>query len=139
MTEDIRQRHLLHELTFAASRSIGPGGQNVNKVASKIELRFHVASSLILSDEEKQLVFAKASGKINKEGYLQLFSQASRSQLVNKQSAIVAFYTLLLYCFSRKKPRMATQASKSSKIKRLKSKKMLSEKKKFRSVGDPEE
>jgi ribosome-associated protein len=132
MIPDIYQRPFYQEFQFTASRSSGAGGQNVNKVSSRIELRFHVSSSASLSEEEKKMVLEKAGNKISKEGFLQIFSQTSRSQLVNKQTAVKSFYTLLVHCFTKKKVRRPTGISKSARQKRLNSKKINSEKKSFR-------
>ena len=135
MSFNFQDRPFFHEFEFNASRSSGAGGQNVNKVSSKIELRFHVRNSALLTEEEKELLYTKAGNRISKEGYLQLFSQASRSQLVNKQNTVKAFYTLLEECFFRKKVRRPTQVSKSAKLKRLNTKKIHSQKKSMRGLG----
>lgn len=100
---------LAGELVFTASRSGGPGGQNVNKVNSKINLQFHVESSLILTPEEKEVIAKKLSSKINREGVLLLSAQESRSQSDNKDSVIGKFNVLMAKAFERRKPRKSHQ------------------------------
>ena len=122
----------LPELKFTASRSGGKGGQNVNKVSTKVELHFDYLNSVLLNDEQKQLVAAKLASFINKEGILKIVSQEERSQLLNKEVCIRKFYLLLDRAFRKKKKRIKSKPSRSSKEKRLKSKKLNSEKKKLR-------
>lgn len=117
------------ELTFQAVRSSGAGGQNVNKVATKIELRFHVQNSQLLTEEQKAIILEKLTNKINQEGYLIITSQETRSQLKNRELAIEKLYKLLDKAFFVPKKRKATKPSQAAKEERLKSKKIESEKK----------
>jgi ribosome-associated protein len=126
---DIRDRDFERELTFQASRSGGAGGQNVNKVSTKMELRFHVGNSELLTDDEKLLVQEKLASRITNEGFLQVVSQTERSQLQNKEQAIARFYELLRQALTRQKKRTATKPSRSSVRKRLESKRKQSDKK----------
>jgi ribosome-associated protein len=126
---DIKDRELERELSFQASRSGGAGGQNVNKVASKVELRFHVEDSQLLSDEEKALVQEKLSSRINSEGFLQVVCQAERSQLQNKEQCVARFYELLRQALTRQKKRKATKPTRASVRKRLEGKRRQSDKK----------
>ena len=123
----INREKLITELGFKASRSGGSGGQNVNKVSTKMELNFNVAESLELSEEQKQLVFLKLHNHITKEGILRVVSQTERSQLGNKEVAIRKFFLLLTKAFHTPKSRKATRPSKSSKEKRIINKKKHSE------------
>lgn len=127
---------LTSELSFTASRSSGPGGQNVNKVNSKVNLHFHAGSSLILTPEEKELIARRLSSKINRDGVLMLSAQESRSQADNKQAVLAKFDELMAKAFERKKPRRATKPSKGAVQKRIKKKKVVSEKKKWRRKPD---
>lgn len=87
--------HLLREVTFQASRSSGPGGQNVNKVNSKIELIFSVTHSAHFTEEEKQLLFKKLGHKFNSEGELRVVAQSERTQTGNKRLAEAKFIQLI--------------------------------------------
>ncbi|MBF8963389.1 aminoacyl-tRNA hydrolase [Pontibacter sp. FD36] len=126
---DIRERDFERELSFQASRSGGAGGQNVNKVASKVELRFHVGDSELLTDEEKALIQEKLGSRINSEGVLQVVCQAERSQLQNKEQCIERFYELLRQALTRQKKRKATKPTRASVRKRLEGKRRQSDKK----------
>lgn len=120
------------EFSFKTSRSSGAGGQNVNKVSTKVELDFNVLNSELLTEEQKAIVLKKLENRITKEGVLQIIVQAERSQLGNKEIAIKMFYDLLNKCFIVKKKRKPTKPSKGSKERRLKSKKINSDIKKMR-------
>ena len=126
------QVDFLPELTFKTSRSGGKGGQNVNKVSTKVELNFDVLQSALLTGEQKEKVITKLRKRINKEGILQIVVQSERSQLYNKRLAINKFYELLQKSFQEKKKRKPTKPSKASIEKRLNEKKSTGEKKKQR-------
>lgn len=132
LIETLKKRDFTAEWQFSASRSGGPGGQNVNKVNTKVELRFPVEASSLLSDQEKQLIHIKLANKINQEGELIIISQTERSQLKNKAQAIERFYQLVAYALTIPKKRKATRPTRASKEKRIENKKRLSEKKQNR-------
>ncbi len=115
------------EFQFATSRSSGPGGQNVNKVNSKVELRFDIAHSEILTTEQKEILLQKLTSKITSDGILSVVSQRDRSQLANKEDVISKFYALLARALKPQKPRKKTKPSKSSVEKRLTSKRIKAE------------
>jgi len=131
-SRSINARLLNHELEFTASRSDGPGGQNVNKVSSKITLRFNVRESELLSPEEKDLILKKLASRLTKDGVLILSSSVHRSQLQNKQEVEEKLDSLLLVALNVEKTRKKTRPTKSSREKRKFSKKLNSDKKKWR-------
>ncbi|HKZ36237.1 MAG TPA: alternative ribosome rescue aminoacyl-tRNA hydrolase ArfB [Chryseolinea sp.] len=120
------------ELAFSASRSSGPGGQNVNKVNSKITLMFDVVRSEILTAEEKDVMVKKLASQLTKEGVLILMAQDKRSQLENKEAAIQKLDKLLVKAFAKRKVRKATKPSKTAVQKRITNKKQHSQKKQWR-------
>ena len=118
---------LSSEFQFLTSRSSGPGGQNVNKVNSKVELRFDIPNSIFFSDEQKATLLSKLSAKITSDGILIVVSQLDRSQLSNKEDAIKKIYQLLYKALLPVKKRKNTKPTKSSVEKRLTSKRIKSE------------
>jgi ribosome-associated protein len=123
---------LASELEFATSRSSGPGGQNVNKVNTKVTLRWNVTGSQFLTAEEKELLLHKLSSQLTVDGTLLITAQDKRSQLQNKEETLSKLERLLKISFTKKKKRKPTKPSKSSRQKRLDSKKKHSDKKKWR-------
>jgi ribosome-associated protein len=132
MMTDLAERDFTGELHYSASRSSGPGGQNVNKVSTRMELRFHVRSSMLLSDEEKEIVAERLANRINAAGELVLVSQTERSQLQNKEKVTERFYALLSKALAPRKKRKPTRPTTASKEERLETKRKLSEKKERR-------
>ena len=128
----MKNKDFYKELIFTTSRSSGPGGQSVNKVNTKVTLRFDVANSETLNDAEKETVLDKLAIKITREGVLILSAQDNRSQMMNKEAVLLKFNRLLEKAFVKKKRRKATKPSYAAVKKRLNEKKMHSEKKKWR-------
>jgi ribosome-associated protein len=124
------------EFSFATSRSSGPGGQNVNKVNTKVTLLWNVSASPSLTQEQKDIIHTKLAVHITKEGVLQLTSQETRSQLQNKEEAVQKLERLLVRAFAKQKPRKATKPTKAAKQKRIIEKKQRGEKKKWRQTPD---
>ena len=130
MSDDVLSgRDFSREFQFSASRSSGPGGQNVNKVSTKVELRFDIPGSNLLTDKEKEILLNILIKKTSLEGILIIVSQSERTQLKNKVKTIEKFYTLIRRSLTPKKKRRPTKPSLASKEKRLESKKMVAEKK----------
>ena len=127
---------LSSEFQFFTSRSSGPGGQNVNKVNSKVELRFDIQNSSLLSDDQKNILLAKLAAKISSEGILSVVSQRDRSQLSNKEDATEKFYLLISKALKPVKRRKNTRPTKSSVERRLTIKRMKSEIKQNRRKHD---
>jgi ribosome-associated protein len=125
MTEDISNiPDLSAEFIFQASRSSGPGGQNVNKVNSKIELRFNIQNSSVLTENQKEILLSKLSAKISTDGFLIVVSQRDRSQLVNKEDTIRKTYEMLAKALRPVKRRKSTRPTRSSVEKRLSGKRI---------------
>jgi len=125
----MNQEVLLSELQFKAVRSSGAGGQNVNKVASKVELTFSLDDSLGLSDEEKYLLKQTIASRLTKDNFLLLQCDESRSQHKNKTLVIERFFKVIEEGLVVPKQRKPTKVPKQVKIKRLKTKRIASEKK----------
>ena len=136
LTSQIKEK-LLSELIFSSSRSSGPGGQNINKVSSKVELRFVIASSESLNDLQKQSILRKLKNRITKSGELVLSSQKERTQRQNKQIVISNFFELIEKALAPSKKRIKTKPGKAAVLKRLESKKKHAQKKLLR--RDPEQ
>jgi ribosome-associated protein len=135
-SSSIINRGFTAELVFNASRSSGAGGQNVNKVNTKVELRFTISSSGLLTEEEKEMLRRKFPNKINENDELILVSQTERSQLKNKEIAIEKFYKLLESAFTPRKKRKPTKPTSASITRRLEGKRIKSEKKASRNIKD---
>ncbi|SDH94720.1 alternative ribosome rescue aminoacyl-tRNA hydrolase ArfB [Mucilaginibacter gossypii] len=123
---------LQKETSYKTSRSGGKGGQNVNKVSSKVELLFSIGSSALFNDEEKLLLTEKLQNRLNKDGYVQVICDEERSQYLNKEKAIERLTTLLTKALQKPKVRKPTKVSKAAKAARLDSKKRQSVKKENR-------
>ncbi|MBO6881243.1 alternative ribosome rescue aminoacyl-tRNA hydrolase ArfB [Winogradskyella sp.] len=120
---------LKSELTYKAVRSSGSGGQNVNKVASKVVLYFDLEASSVFNEDEKELLRAFFSNRLNKKGVLILSSDESRSQFRNKALVTQRFLELVEEGLKEDKERKPTKIPRAVKRKRLKNKRKNSEKK----------
>jgi len=125
----ISTEELIKEFQFRTSRSGGKGGQNVNKVSSRVELFWNVNQSSVFDVEEKQRIFHKLSNRINKEGFLQIVSDEDRSQLRNKQNVINRIVYLIAESLKKDKPRKNSKPRKAAIEKRLDEKKKQAMKK----------
>lgn len=129
-------KKLLTELQYSFQRSSGPGGQHVNKVSSRVILKFDIAKSLVLTDQQKKLIFLNLSNRITDSGLLILDCQEERSQIRNKQIVTRRFFDLISQAITPTKKRIPTKPSISSKKKRLKDKRKTSDQKKLRKPPD---
>ena len=111
------------EIRFVASRSGGPGGQNVNKVNSRMTLLFDVAGSAALSEAQKERIAERLSTRINREGILQVSSQKHREQGANRAAALERFAELLREALRQEPPRKKTRVSRAAKARRIEEKK----------------
>ena len=126
------REEILKSVTFKTSRSGGKGGQNVNKVSSKVELIFALDANDYLSEEEKTLLKFRLENRLDSEGLLHIVSQEDRSQLLNKEKTVAKLIELLKQSLYVQKKRKPTKIPKGVIEKRLKNKAYTSDRKKSR-------
>ena len=125
------------EVSFTTSRSGGPGGQNVNKLETRVTVRFDVAGSPSLSEEQRRRILERLATRITRAGFLQVTSQKHRTQLENREAAVVRFAELMAGALREETPRKPTRVSKAAKRRRLDEKRRQSQRKRERSAGIP--
>ena len=125
------------ELKESFIRSSGPGGQHVNKVATAVQLRFNAKTSGNISKEVYNRLRTIAGSKLTEDGNLIIVSQVHRSQIQNRQVALDKLISLLQQAAKKPKRRKKTRPSRASVEKRLRNKRLQSEKKKSRRNIDP--
>jgi ribosome-associated protein len=131
--EELKDRIAESEFIFFTSRSSGPGGQNVNKVNTKVEIHFNVQLSAGLSASEKELISKNLKNRINLAGELVVRSQSERTQLSNRKKAFEKLLLLISAGLTEKPKRKPTAPSKKSKAERLDEKKQRGKIKRLRS------
>ena len=124
---------LINECRYEATRSSGSGGQNVNKVSTKVILIFNVLESNVLDDEQKGVFLSELHTRISKHGIFRISSGRERTQLANRKTVTDKFVMLVQKAFETEEERIATKPTRSSKLRRVETKKALSEKKLSRS------
>lgn len=125
------------EVSFTTSRSGGPGGQNVNKLETRVTVRFDVAGSPSLGEEQRQRILERLATRITRAGYLQVTSQKHRTQLENREAAVARFAELMAGALREEAPRKPTRVSKAAKRRRLDEKRRQGQRKRERSAGIP--
>ena len=123
------------EFRMEVSRSGGPGGQNVNKVNTRVSMTFDVATCRSLSDDEKARLRAKLGSRISTEGILRVTSSRHRTQKQNRDAAVERLYELIAGALARQRPRHRTAVPRSQRRRRLEDKRSKSEKKTQRRGG----
>jgi ribosome-associated protein len=131
-TEELKDRIPESELLFSASKSSGPGGQNVNKVNTRAEIRFNILTTTSLTQEEKEIILNRLSNRINSAGEIIITSGRARSQLKNRESATEKMFMLLASALTENPERKPTLPTIKSKVERLEKKKKRSNLKKLR-------
>jgi ribosome-associated protein len=124
------------ELEWAFARSGGAGGQNVNKVSSKVDLRWNPQLSMALTFDDRTLLLERLRNRLTTDGYLIVTSSATRDQIKNRDDAMSKLALIVKSALHREKPRKATKPSKGAKRRRLEDKRRHSEKKSNRRFDD---
>jgi len=128
---------LSKEVVFKSTRSSGPGGQNVNKLDTKVELRFDLLNSQSLDEADKRLIQERLAPKMTNEGIIILTNQHSRSQLANKEKVLQQFLSLIEKALIPPKKRKKVKTLVANPVERLQSKRQHSEKKSLRQKVQP--
>lgn len=129
----------LSELQFQFSRSSGPGGQNVNRRETQVELLFDIRNSPSLTEEQRERLLRRLATRVDTEGILHIVARSQRSQLRNRQDALKRFVRLLRKGLRPLRRRIATKPSQQSREERLARKRRRSEKKKLRRSVAPDQ
>jgi ribosome-associated protein len=121
-----------NELSFSYARSSGPGGQHVNRVETRVTLRFDVAGSPSLTEEQRERVLRRLATRINKDGVLRVVSQRHRTREANRRAAVERFHELLAEALRPRRVRRKTRVPRAARRRRLESKRRRGEVKQLR-------
>jgi len=127
------------EVAFVTSRSGGPGGQNVNKLETRVTLRFDLAGSASLSAEQKERLRQRLATRITKDGVFHVTAQRHRTQAANREAAVERFSELLRENLREEAPRKKTRPSRGARARRLEAKRRHSQRKRERTAPIPRE
>ncbi len=130
-------KDIFSEVQYKTSRSGGPGGQNVNKTETKVELKWNLYTSTAISEDDRGKLMAKLKTKLDLEGNISITSSRTRSQLTNKEDVQQKFKNLLIKALTPQKKRIASKPTKGSIKRRIESKKKTGETKQLRKKIDP--
>jgi ribosome-associated protein len=130
--ERLIERGIEREFSFSASRSSGPGGQNVNKVNTRVEIRFNIMQSSVLAESEKRMILENIKRKINTAGELIVTSQSERTQMKNRERATKKLLAIISESLAEKSERKPTRPTGRSKAERLEEKRRRGMKKLLR-------
>jgi ribosome-associated protein len=122
------------ELSFVTSRSGGPGGQNVNKLETRVTVRFDLAHSPSLSEEQRARIAERLATRVTRGGILQVTSQRHRTQGANREAALLRFAELLAGALREEAPRKPTRATRAGRERRLAEKKRQGQRKRERAA-----
>ncbi len=128
----------LSEIHFQFSRSGGPGGQNVNRIATKVELRFDIKHSSSFSEEQRVLLLQQLARRVDRRGIFHLSAQESRSQWMNRQKVLDRFRNVVAHALAPRKKRIRSVPTSTSREERLRTKKHRSAQKRLRRIRDDE-
>jgi ribosome-associated protein len=126
------------ELVFVTSRSGGPGGQNVNKLETKVTVRFDLASPS-LADEQRTRLRERLASRVSRAGVLHVTSQRHRTQAANRDAAVARLVELMRDALADRQPRRPTRPGRAARARRLAAKRLLSRRKRERAAPRPEE
>lgn len=130
--ESLRDRIPLRLLRYSFAKSSGPGGQNVNKVATRVTLMFDLGECEDLTCAQKRRIRAKLGGRISKDGVLRVVSMRHRSQRANRTAVTERFYELIAGALQRPKLRKPTRPTRASRERRMVRKRLVGQRKKER-------
>jgi len=120
------------EIEFSTSKSSGKGGQHVNTTETRVELRFNIPSSIILTEEQKLILLLKLQSRLSTSGSIRMYSQKERSQSANKEDVLQRFYVLIAKSLIPKKKRIPVKPGRAAKETRIRDKKAVSQRKELR-------
>ena len=124
------------ELALAFARAGGPGGQNVNKVSSKVELRWNPTTSAALTDDDRAWLVQRLRSRLTSDGTLIVTSTATRDQAKNRDDAASKLALIVRAALDRPRPRRATRPSRAAKRRRVADKRHHAERKRNRASRD---